>query len=137
MRRTDWEKRLAAWLAAVEQRPYQWGSHDCALFGCGALEALTGGDYGQPWRGKYRSEAGAAKMLRRAGFDDHDAAFTAALGQPVPPLRLRRGDIISDGERIGLLWWAGAPIALFVGRDGEREGLVTFPATVIVRGWRV
>jgi hypothetical protein len=131
----DWEARLCAYLAEVEARPYEWGQHDCAMFGAGVVLATTGHDFGAVWRGKYTSAASVAKMLRRRGFEGIEGPFTQALGEPVAPLLCRRGDVVSDGKSIGLLWHAGGPVALFVGAEGEREGLVSMPVSTLVRGW--
>jgi hypothetical protein len=137
MRRPDWEARLLAYLAEVQDRPYRWGRHDCALFGAGVVRAVTGKDFGRGWRGKYKSAAGAARILARRGFADYEGPFTAALGEPVAPLLCQRGDVVSNGDSIGVLWQQGGPVALFVGADGEREGLVIMPVGSLVKGWRL
>ncbi len=126
----DWEARLSAYIAERAEMPFQWGVNDCALFGAGAVHALTGEDFGKPWRGKYSTEAGAAKALKRRGFDDVAGPFTQALGEPVAAAFARRGDIVSDGANLGVMW---APGALFVGE----AGLVRQPFVTLVRAWRV
>ena len=126
----DWEPRIAAYLDACATRPFAYGAHDCCLFGAGAIEALTGHDAGKPWRGKYRTEAGAAKALKRRWFDDIDGPFTDLLGEPTAPLMAARGDIVSDGANIGVMWVGGA---WFVTDDG----LQMQPATGLQRCWKV
>jgi hypothetical protein len=133
MRRADWEARLSAYLARVDRRPYQPGRHDCAMFAAGAVRAVTGRDPGRGWRGQYRSAARGKALLASRGFDSLDAAASAALGEPCAPAMCGRGDIVSDGERLGVLWWAGGPVALFVGD----AGLEPLPVANLVQGWRL
>ena len=129
-RLADWEPRIAAYLDACADRPFAYGTHDCCLFAAGAIEALTGVDAGAPWRGRYKTEAGAARALKRRGFDSHDAAFTDLLGEPLGALAAARGDIVSDGANIGVMWVGGA---WFVTDDG----LQMQPAGTLQRCWKV
>jgi hypothetical protein len=126
----DWEDRLSAWLEACAGVPFEYGRHDCCLFAAGAVQAMTGADFGKPFRGKYKTEAGALKALKRRGFDSIEGPFTQALGAPVAVLMAGRGDIVSNGANIGVMW-AGA--ALFVGESG----LETVPVAELQRAWSV
>lgn len=142
VRLPDWEPRIAAYLDACAKRPFVFGSHDCALFAAGAVEALTGEDFGAPFRGRYSTVRGYKRALTAAGYSSIEGPFTAALGEPVGALMARRGDIVTDGESMGVMWTAGTPVGLFVGGGtadaAEYEvGLVTLPVRQIVRAWRV
>lgn len=133
----DWEPRIIALLEEASDRPFRLGEWDCALFAAAAVEALTGFDGGAAFRGRYRTPAGFLRALKREGFDDIFAPFDAALGQRITPALLRRGDIVSDGERLGVMWSRGP---LFVGGEGSdvahEIGLVTQPRAVLRWGWR-
>lgn len=57
----DWHARLAAYVFDAGRTPFAYGSHDCALFAAGAVEAMTGTDLAAGWRGIYRTLAGASR----------------------------------------------------------------------------
>ena len=133
MRLEDWEARLIKYLERVDRRRYQPGRHDCAMFAAGAVRAVTGRDPGEGWRGQYRTAARGKALLAARGFGSLDDAASEALGDPCAPAMCGRGDIVSDGERLGVLWWVGRPVALFVGDDG----LEALPVAGLVRGWRL
>lgn len=66
----DWRSRLAAEMDRQRRDPHAWGSHDCALgLAAGAVEAISGVDVAAPWRGRYTTPLGAARLLRKGGFD--------------------------------------------------------------------
>ncbi|RVB25587.1 hypothetical protein EN918_26755, partial [Mesorhizobium sp. M7A.F.Ca.CA.004.05.1.1] len=66
-----------------------------------AVEAITGTDPAADIRGKYKTEAGAARILRKRGFGDVEMAL-ASLFPPVGRLMAQRGDI-GVVERNGVL----------------------------------
>ena len=85
----DWKPRLIAWLAKAAGTPYRPGTHDCALFAAGAVEAMTGVDLAAGFRGTYTTVEEGFERLRAAGFADHVAMAEAhfdriaiALAQP-------------------------------------------------------
>lgn len=138
----NWEAALSAWLAQCEAQPFKWGSHDCCTFAARAVEVQTGHDFFKPFRGRYRSAAGAFRVLGQAGFASIDAAITAALGDMTAPLLCQRGDVVWDGTRAGIMWMANGPMGLFVGgeqSDGDTHeiGLVRRPLADLVGGWRL
>jgi hypothetical protein len=61
----DWKTRLAEFLTSKQWEPLKWGKHDCCLFVCDCLKEITGDDPGHWFRGKYRSESGAYKLLTK------------------------------------------------------------------------
>ncbi|MGR3599196.1 MAG: DUF6950 family protein [Heliomarina sp.] len=69
----DWQRRLVDYLGASVRQPFKEGVHDCALFLAGGVEAMTGVDYAEPYRGRYRTTPGGLRILRRDGFEDHVA----------------------------------------------------------------
>lgn len=89
----DWRARLAAEMDRQRRDPFRWGQHDCAIgFAAGIVEALTGADLARGYRGKYRSQAGALRLLREAGAADL-GDFAAQLLPEVHPAFARVGDI--------------------------------------------
>lgn len=100
---TDWEKRLRAVIGMHQALPSQYGLSDCYLLPDDAVEAVTGSTmYGAAVR-RYRTPAGAAKQLRRRGFETVEDAFRAKFPE-IAPSFAQRGDIgviDSDGGVCG------------------------------------
>lgn len=130
----DWESRLAAVIGAAELRPHRFGVHDCCLFAAACIRAQTGADPARGLRGKYRSAAGAARQMAALGFTDVLTLADGLIGARVPVLMAARGDIVSDGQNLGVMW---APDALFVGQEGTRAGLISLARRHLVAAWRV
>ncbi len=117
----DWESRLAATIAAWWDRAHRPATGaDCAAFAAACVVAVVGVD---PWPAglmRYRSVAGQARALRRAGWrglvDAADARLGALPGGGrIPPLAAHRGDIVSDGQVLAVMTARGA---LAFGEDG-------------------
>lgn len=90
---------LAALIEARQAAPFAWGRHDCVTFAAAAVRA-QGGALKIPGR-RWRSEAGAARALARAG--GLEAAVDGVLRR-VPPAFAARGDVaLVDGARGPLL----------------------------------
>lgn len=47
--------------------PFAWGSHDCLLLAADWCREHTGLDPAERYRGRYRTELGARRLLARAG----------------------------------------------------------------------
>lgn len=45
--------------------PFAWGTHDCCLAACNLIQVYTGRDPAVWFRGKYKSQVGAFRALRR------------------------------------------------------------------------
>ncbi|MEL7167357.1 MAG: hypothetical protein AAGL96_17975 [Pseudomonadota bacterium] len=73
VRLPDWRLRLVSYLEDCARTAFAEGSHDCALFLAGGVEAMTGVDYAADFRGRYQTMKAGLKLLRRAGFKDHVA----------------------------------------------------------------
>lgn len=97
----DWEQRLADYLAGVAADVDALGPMPCARFAFDAAQAQTSVDSYAPYRGKYKTEIGGAKLMRKHGdgtlpsiFDLHYTQKEAAFAQ--------RGDLIFNGETMGV-----------------------------------
>lgn len=133
-RRHDWETHLHAWLDAARQRPHAYGRHDCMLFVASAVKAVTGKDYARGHRGRYGSAAGAARYLRRRGFSSPAAWIDSVLAER-PVAFAQRGDVVLDDE--GIPGICTGHEAVFVGREGVRDGLVTLGREHWTKAWAV
>ncbi|MDE4059777.1 DUF6950 family protein [Phaeobacter gallaeciensis] len=88
----DWRPRLASYLGKVARVGFRPGRHDCALFAAGAVEAMTGLDLAEGWRGKYLTLGSGRAMLRAQGFSDH-LELVAFLFRQVSPAQAQVGDL--------------------------------------------
>jgi hypothetical protein len=131
MRLPDWEQRLSDYLAAARDRAHAYGSHDCALHGASAVQAMTGEDPLAAYRGHYSTELGAARALRRLGVKQAtlEATFDA-LFSPIPKALAGRGDLVMADGSIGVCIGGEA---LFVSDDG----LVRVVRAAWSKAWRV
>lgn len=122
--------------------PFKWGQNDCALFAADAIQAITGVDIADDFRGTYKSEKSAMKAIASVagGSTLADAAAYCAskhgLEEHQYPLMAKRGDLVivrnkDEKEIAGIVGLNGRPIA-----PGE-SGLVRFRITDVVRAWRL
>lgn len=128
-RHPEWEERLADTVQAWMGRAYELGTADCGLFASACVEAVTGVAL-WPKLGSYKTEAGLARALARAGFDNLDAACASVLGEPMPPLMAHRGDVVSDGSALGVMTGAGPMIF-------SDEGMVLVDRGDLTAAWAV
>ena len=129
----NWHARLAAYLAACRARPFAYGEHDCALFAAGAVQAMKGVDPALEWRGRYTTQRGGLRVLRRAGFRDHIEAVAAQFPE-IPVSSALPGDLAAigteDGPALGVVQGA----AIYVLGPG---GLGLMPRSAATRAFRV
>jgi hypothetical protein len=127
----DWQTRFAACLAERWARPFAWGSQDCGLFAADGVLAITGRDPAADLRGRYKTEQGAARVIKRLGGLGSIAA--ARFGAEVWPALAQPGDVgllvLADRELLaicnGTNWLA----------PGE-HGVVQMSSSSAVRAWR-
>ena len=132
MRHSDWLKRLNSVVAKHQALPARYGVSDCYIIADDAVEAVTGEQMFAGAR-DYTTPAGAAKQLRRHGFETVREAFAAKFAE-VPVLQARRGDIgvyDNNGELSGGVFTA---VGFMV--RGE-ETIVFLPATAVLSAFKV
>ena len=145
-RRPDWPECLAETVRAARGRPFQWGRHDCALFACDCIAAMTGVDPAARFRGRYKTARGAVGALKRYGSSAEgfgpqaggvrslEELATRVLGVPIRPEMARRGDIVSFDTALGpVLGVSLGSRAAFTGP----EGLTFVPVSATRQAWRV
>lgn len=125
----DWEARLSAYFATPGRDQFVWGSNDCALFSCGAIEAMTGEHPFPEFLGAYSDRKGATRALRDLGKGTLHRTFGTRFAS-VEPAFARRGDIIWAQDSLGV---CVGPFALFLGEDGYER----IPRADFVHAWRV
>lgn len=134
----DWPARLDVAIARARHIPFQWGRHDCCLFACDVVHALTGVDPGAEIRGRYESELGARRLLKslyggslECAVRDHAGRY---FGAATAPLAAGRGDcvLLRNGGQVCLGIVAGRVIAA----PGPDE-LSLVPLDAAFAAWRV
>lgn len=125
IRRGDWKSRLTRYLLASRQRPFAYGTFDCALWVAGAIEAETGVDLGSSYRGRYTTYRGGLRVMRRDGHRDHLAYFAAHLPE-APMAMAAAGDVVALGtdEGIALGIVQGASGHAYVLPEGGGHGML-------------
>ena len=129
MRLTDWEAQLGAYLAGVAADVDALGDMPCARFAFDAAQAQTGVDCYAPYRGRYKTEIGGARLMRKAGDGTLPSIFDLHYTQK-PPAFAQRGDLVFNGETMGVCI-GGA--ALFI----HGSALVQLPRDFWVKVWAV
>ncbi|MBB5684286.1 DUF6950 family protein [Sphingobium boeckii] len=133
MRIGTWERALADYLRAMESVVFSFGEADCALFAAGAVLAMTGNDPAKAFRGRYKSHASAVRALRQIGAGDLESTIDS-LFEVKPPAFAQRGDLVWEGESVGVCIGADA---LFVGEEEGRSGLVRIARAAWLKAWTV
>lgn len=134
----DWRARLAAEMDAIRATPFVWGSHDCLTGLMGrTVAAITGADVVAPWRGRYTTQTGALRVLRRDGFADLGELAATLLPALEHPSMARVGDVLAipseDAFGVGLGLCDGERAFML----GEAAGLMTIDRVHAVRAWQV
>ena len=139
MRRDGWEARFTDLLTAVQDREFQYGTWDCCLFAGAAIEALTGDNPADAYRGRYDDEPSCRAVLEAEGglLGIADAVALLRNFNRLPVLMARRGDIvlgrIDDRPTLGVC--VGASVWFAVAPRGVCPIPITDPA--LVCAWRI
>lgn len=90
----NWRVGLGQIIEKAREMRFEWGVFDCALYVCDCIQAITGVDPAESYRGTYNDEAGAARIYGD-NFLDFIAGQASSLGLiEVPVTFARRGDLI-------------------------------------------
>ena len=76
MRHPDWQLRTIQTIQAASERPFCWGKNDCCLFVADVCLAACDKDPAAAYRGRYRTEIGAKRVLAKT----HGSIAAALLG---------------------------------------------------------
>ena len=137
----NWQSRLERFFLAHAADRFVYGSWDCCLFVCSAIEAMTGTDPAASFRGNYRTQAEAMSAVRAyAGTASIRALarkVTAEFGmQPVPLPLARRGDLVlfkrARGYSLGILSLNGIDVTAL-----GAKGYFQVPLNAAKSCWRV
>ena len=134
----NFHELLLSAVAARRGTPFEWGENDCALFACDVLLEATGQDFAAPFRGRYKSAVGAARVLKKfsgGGLEATAEKIARDEGHAeVAPLMAQRGDMVlveaEAGPALGVCLGEAAAVA-------GQEGMIMVPARSWLRAWRV
>lgn len=144
-----WDARLHAAIEAARAKPFQWGVHDCCLFACDCVLAVTGVDMAAEGpngslRGTYDSLQGAVAAMKRIcgakepvtveQLVEHFAARHGA--REVKPAFARRHAVtLFDEPDLGPA--LGVCLGGVAAHLRPVEGLVYAPMRLVRRSWMV
>lgn len=100
-RKSNWEQELSDYLVSKRHLPFAYGSHDCAYFVAGAVEAMTGENPMAEITQTYSNEIGALRVLKNLGFDDVEQ-FTDSKFNSILVGFAQTGDIILHDGCLGI-----------------------------------
>ena len=63
----DAERALAAFISGLAARPMVWGQSDCVMMAADWIKSRGHADPAAPYRGRYKTELGCARLLSKAG----------------------------------------------------------------------
>lgn len=129
MRIQNWPHALAEYVRARQDKPFEWGVHDCAHFAAGVVAALTG-EY--PQFPRYKTERAALKLISQKPLR---ARAGEILGDEIDVQMAQRGDIVMvvddvNGPSLGLCFGENS---IFV----RKEGLYPIQTAQCLCAWRV
>lgn len=110
MRLANWPDLLTVFIESRRREPFEYGRHDCCLFACDGILAITGLDpAAKMYRGKYHGTLDAARLLKKQGGVEAVAAKVCqAHGFPDVAVNFaQRGDVVlvdllDQGPALGL-----------------------------------
>lgn len=131
-------EKLNVFLAQYANKGFVTGVNDCALFVSDWALALTGEDLAAPFRGRYKTDLGSARLIKKLGYKGLEdlvyREFDRIAKRRKSPLMAQRGDVawvIGPQERVCGIVGAGGVLVLGV------TGLVSLPLSSIVCAWGV
>lgn len=131
MKIKNWESMLAKFIQSHKNTPFAWGEHDCCLFAANAVKLITGIDYADRFRGKYTTQLGSVRALKRYGKGGIKETLDEVMGEPIPRLQCSRGDVVLimlEQPTLGIYYngvWAPG-----------LNGVVTFESPEVLCCWR-
>jgi uncharacterized protein DUF6950 len=137
----DWPARLEAFLRDNATRKFRYGSWDCCLMVCEAIDVMTGFDPGQAFRGAYYSlDTALLEASQYCGQGSVRAVVEAVARDlslvEVKPAFAQRGDVAllkrARGWSLGLVALDGAGLLV-----AGAKGIVRAPVKFAQKAWHV
>jgi hypothetical protein len=129
MRVAIWEEALSDYISNKRDEPFQYGVNDCCMFAAGAVEAMTGVDPMEEFKGTYSDLRGSIKVLKEIGEGDLETTLDSKF-EEVAISHAQRGDLAFFDESVGVIMGS---FAYFV----SDEGLERIPREMWEKCWSV
>jgi hypothetical protein len=129
MRVAIWEEALSDYISNKRDEPFQYGVNDCCMFAAGAVEAMTGVDPMEEFKGTYSDLRGSIKALKEIGEGDLETTLDSKF-EEVAISHAQRGDLAFFDESVGVIMGG---FAYFV----SDEGLERIPREMWEKCWSV
>lgn len=125
-----WESKLFSMVEQLQDKPFRYGSHDCAKFSMKVIKEITDRDLLKETGTAWANRTKAAELIAQKSIIDRcDEHLTER-----PIKLLQRGDLVCKmtPEGIGLGIWL-SPKAVFVGENG----LIMVNRDQLIKAWEV
>lgn len=132
IKKENWDTLLSNYLCDCRDKPFRWGSHDCIMHAINAVKAMTGYDIAKRYRGKYKSELSAYRIIESDFDGQMDNVFNNHLGQHLTSYGyIKRGDVIktsaiSDQPVYGVIDDSGTKMTVI----SKERGIIFLPINV-------
>lgn len=91
----NWQSNLSGLIEAKRAEAFDFPNWNCLMWAFAGIEAVTGRDLGEAYRGKYANEKAAARLLRKVdGVKTSQELLEKHLGETRPVAFARHGDIV-------------------------------------------
>ena len=135
MRVDNWQSELVAAVRYARDRPFAWGSHDCAMFAGGCIAAITGADPFAVQRDIYSTEKGAARVIKRLPGGTLEAAADDLFGKQIGVNYAATGDLVLHDTPAGPAF--GICVGVQFAGAGQSGGVVFGAMADALAAWRV
>lgn len=131
-------EKLNTFLAKYADKDFATGVNDCALFVSDWTLELTGEDLAAPFRGRYKTDLGSARLIKKLGYKGLEdlvyREFDRIAKRRESTLIAQRGDVAwVNGSQERVCGVVGASGVLVLGVTG----LVSLPLSSIVCAWEI
>lgn len=120
---------LAEYIDRVAARRFAWGVNDCLIMVAGGVELLTGIDYAEGFRGRYRSLAEGKKLIGTSLLK-----FVRSHLSEIEPVRAVDGDVgaVKQGKEWGFGLFIGPYLYVMT-----ETGIGILPRTDAAKAFKV
>lgn len=100
----NWQSELTAFIEEKRFEPFDFANWNCMFWTLGCVEVITGQDFAAPYKGKFKNELGASKLLRKLDGVSNSLEFLEKyFDEPKSIAFARMGDIVLvDADDIDL-----------------------------------
>lgn len=132
MKVPNWPRVLTDEIRRHQNTKFEWGTSDCCMFPADAIKAVTGFDFAEEFRGKYKTELGSLRALKKYGKGTIEATIDSKYD--------RNSDTPARGDLATVVTESGTSLAV-VGAGCvwvmTLEGVDSLPLSEVNVSWRV